>query len=93
MDLFTAVVYGIILVGGFVHDIGRGDMSFTWRHFLTAFEVEWQDGPRFRGSAWDSLFTTIEVAAIAAPLTAGLGILLAWLIARQPSPGAARWNS
>ncbi len=84
---FTAVVYGIILVGGFVRDIGRGDMTFTWRHFLTGFEVEWHNGVDFRGSAWDSLFTTIEVAAIAAPLTAGLGILLAWLIARQSFKG------
>ncbi|NGM19130.1 iron ABC transporter permease [Roseomonas stagni] len=84
---FTAVVYGIILVGGFVRDIGRGDMEFTWRHFLTGFEVEWHNGLDFRGSAWDSLFTTIEVAAIAAPLTAGLGILLAWLIARQSFKG------
>ena len=84
---FTAVTYGIILVGGFVHDIGRGDLTFTWRHILTAFEVEWQDGPAFRGAAWDSLFTTVEVALIAAPLTAGLGILLAWLIARQSFPG------
>jgi iron(III) transport system permease protein len=49
---FTAITYGIILVGGFVHDIGRGDMSFTWRHLLTAFEVEWQGGLAFRGSAW-----------------------------------------
>ncbi len=85
--VFTAAVYGIILVGGFVRDIGRGDMSFTWRHFLTGFEVEWLDGLAFRGSAWDSLFTTIEVAAISAPLTAGLGILLAWLLARQAFPG------
>lgn len=85
--VFTAAVYGIILVGGFVHDIGRADMSFTWRHFLTGFEVEWASGPAFRGSAWDSLFTTIQVAAISAPLTAGLGILLAWLLARQSFPG------
>jgi iron(III) transport system permease protein len=81
--IFTALVYGIILVGGFVRDIGRGDMTFTWRHILTAFEVEWHDGIALRGSAWDSLLTTIEVAAVAAPITAGLGILLAWLIARQ----------
>ncbi|MFN6955266.1 MAG: ABC transporter permease [Acetobacteraceae bacterium] len=84
---FTAAVYSIILAGGFVHDIGRGDMSFTWRHLITGFEVEWQEGLAFRGSAWDSLFTTIEVAAISAPLTAGLGILLAWLLARQSFPG------
>jgi iron(III) transport system permease protein len=85
--IFTGAVYGIILVGGFVHDIGRGDLSFTWRHLGTGFEVDWRDGPAFVGSAWNSLFTTIEVAAIAAPLTAGLGILLAWLIARQVFPG------
>ncbi len=85
--IFTAAVYGIILVGGFVHDIGRGDMSFTWRHMVTGFEVEWQGGPAFRGAAWDSLFTTIQVAAISAPLTAGLGILLAWLLSRQTFPG------
>lgn len=84
---FTAAVYGIILVGGFVHDIGRGDLTFTWRHILTAFEVEWQDGMALRGSAWDSLLTTVQVAAIAAPLTAGLGILMAWLIARQEFRG------
>jgi iron(III) transport system permease protein len=84
---FTVLVYGVILVGGFVHDIGRGDMSFTWRHILTAFEVEWQDGMALRGSAWDSLLTTIQVAAVAAPFTAGLGILLAWLIARQDFRG------
>jgi iron(III) transport system permease protein len=85
--VFTALVYGIILVGGFVHDIGRGDMSFTWRHLVTAFEVEWQGGPALRGAAWDSLITTVEVAAIAAPITAGLGVLLAWLIARQDFRG------
>jgi iron(III) transport system permease protein len=85
--LFTLAVYGVILVGGFVHDIGRGDMSFTWRHILTAFEVEWRDGIALRGAAWDSLLTTIEVAALAAPFTAFLGILLAWLIARQDFRG------
>lgn len=84
---FTALVYAIILVGGFVHDIGRGEMTFTWRHILTAFEVEMEGGFAFRGAAWDSLFTTIQVAAVAAPLTAGLGILLAWLIARQDFRG------
>ncbi|MFN6984681.1 MAG: ABC transporter permease, partial [Rhizobium oryzihabitans] len=31
---------------------------------------------------WDSLFTTLEVAAISAPITAFVGILLAWLFAR-----------
>ena len=84
---FTAVVYAIIMLGAFVHDIGRGDMTFTWRHYITAFAVEWRNGPAFTGAAWDSLFSTVEVAAISAPLTAGLGILLAWLFARQTFPG------
>jgi iron(III) transport system permease protein len=85
--IFTALVYGIILVGAFVRDIGRGDMTFTWRHIITAFELEWHDGLALRGAAWDSLLTTIQVAAVAAPITAGLGILLAWLIARQDFRG------
>lgn len=84
---FTAAVYGVILAGGFVHDIGRGDMTFTWRHLLTGFGIEFDRGMTFRGAAWDSLFTTLEVAAISAPLTAGLGILLAWLLARQQFRG------
>jgi len=84
---FTALVYGIILVGAFVRDIGRGDMTFTWRHIVTAFEVEWHDGLALRGAAWDSLLTTVQVAAVAAPITAALGILLAWLIARQDFRG------
>ena len=35
------------------------------------------------GSAWDSFFTTIEVAAISAPLTAIVGLLSAYVITRQ----------
>lgn len=85
---FTFVVYGIVMIGGFVTDIGRGEMTFTWRHILTAFEVEWRDAaPAFTGAAWDSLFTTLQVAAIAAPVTAVLGILAAWLITRTEFPG------
>lgn len=84
---FTAAVYGIILSGGFVRDIGRGDLTLTWQHFSTGFAVEWFNGIAFRGAAWDSLFTTIQVAAIAAPLTAGLGILLSWLFTRQSFVG------
>ena len=32
--------------------------------------------PLFTGSAWDSFFTTIEVAAVSAPLTAAIGLLV-----------------
>ncbi len=86
--VFTLTIYGIILVGGFVHDMGRGDMTFTWRHYLTAFQVEQTGhGLFFSGSAWQSFFTTIQVSAIAAPLTAAIGLLTAWLLARQRFAG------
>jgi len=86
--VFTLVCYAVILTGGFVRDIGRGDMTFTVRHFAAGFGVEW--GPRglfFGGSAWDSLFNTIEVAAIAAPLTAVVGLLAAYVVTRHRFAG------
>jgi iron(III) transport system permease protein len=86
--LFTITIYAIILVGGFVRDMGRGDLTFTWRHYLTAFQVEQApQGLFFSGSAWPSLTTTLEVAAVAAPLTAAIGLLTAWLLARQRFAG------
>lgn len=81
---FTLVCYAVILVGGFVKDIGRGDMSVSLAHFAAGFGVEWGSrGLAFIGSAWDSLFTTIEVAAVAAPLTAAIGLLAAYVITRH----------
>ncbi len=85
---FTFLVYAIILFGAFVHDIGRFDLTPTWRHFIEGFAVERTAfGLFFRGAAWDSLFTTLRVAAISAPITAFVGILLAWLFARAEFRG------
>jgi len=39
------------------------------------------------GTAWNSLFTTLKLAAIAAPLCAGLGLLISWLLARTQFAG------
>ncbi len=81
---FTVVCYLVIFVGGFVKDIGRGDMSVSLAHFAAGFGVEWGSrGLVFAGSAWDSFFTTIEVAAVAAPLTAIVGLLAAYVITRH----------
>jgi iron(III) transport system permease protein len=81
---FTLVCYAIILVGGFVKDIGRGDMTLTVHHFAQGFGMDFQSkGTIFSGSAWDSLFTTIEVAAVSAPLTAAIGLLAAYVITRH----------
>ena len=79
----TAMVYGIALIGGFAEIWGR-DYTPTLRHYWKAFSVELTErGLLWTGGAWNSLWTTIELAAIAAPLTAGIGILTAYLIARQ----------
>ncbi len=85
---FTLACYAVILTGGFVKDIGRGDMTVTVRHFAQGFGVEWLErGPVFTGSAWNSLFTTIEVAAVSAPLTAMIGLLSAYVITRHRFAG------
>ena len=39
------------------------------------------------GSAWNSLFTTFKLAAIAAPLCAALGLTISWLLARTEFSG------
>jgi iron(III) transport system permease protein len=86
--VFTLMCYAVILTGGFVRDIGRGDMTPSFRHFLDGFRTEWgAHGIFFSGSAWDSLFTTIKVALVAAPLTALVGLLSAYVITRHRFAG------
>ncbi len=85
--LLTVVVYGIIMVGGFTVDFGR-DNAFTMKYFLTAFGVSHGVGGWFlSGSAWNSFLTTIGLALVAMPFTAALGLLIAWLLARQDFGG------
>jgi iron(III) transport system permease protein len=84
--LFTLIVYVFAFSGGFVQTWGRNN-SFTLDHFRTAFGVTLDGGLQWTGLAWSSLFTTVELAAIAAPLTAGLGLLIAWLLARTQFKG------
>ena len=84
---FTLLIYVMVLAGGFVEIWGR-DNSFTLRHYAKAFEVQWSaHGPIWSGVAWNSLTTTLVLAAVAAPLTAGLGLIAGWLIARKEFPG------
>jgi iron(III) transport system permease protein len=84
---FTVIVYLFAFAGGFVQTWGR-DYTLTLKHFDTAFAVEWgQFGLNWSGTAWNSLFTTVKLAAAAAPVTAGLGLLIAWLLARTEFRG------
>ena len=79
----TIVMYAMILVGGFVEIWGR-DYSFTLRHYEAAFSiVGGEHGLVWSGSAWNSFFTTIQIAAISAVPTAFIGLLTAWLLVRQ----------
>ena len=83
----TLVIYATIFVGGFVKSVGR-DYSFTLSHFLAGFAVELGSrGLHFTGAAWPSLATTLTIATIAAPLTAAVGLLTAWLLSRQDFAG------
>jgi iron(III) transport system permease protein len=80
--LLTVAVYGIILAGGFVEQIGR-DNTPTLRYFWTAFSIDHGVGGWFlSGSAWPSFVTTVELSLIAMPVTAALGVLTAYLLDR-----------
>ena len=84
---FTGIIYCFALSGGFVRNWGR-DYTFTLEHFHTTFAIEaGRFGIVWAGTAWNSFFTTIQLAAISAPLTAGLGLLIAWLLARTKFKG------
>jgi iron(III) transport system permease protein len=83
----TFVIYATIFVGGFVRAVGR-DYTFTLDHFLAGFSVEMgAHGLHFTGAAWPSLTTTLMIATVAAPLTAAVGLLTAWLLSRQDFAG------
>ncbi|MFT3717506.1 ABC transporter permease [Pseudorhodoferax sp.] len=84
---FTVVVYLFAFAGGFVQTWGR-DYTPTLKHFWTAFALEWgQYGLVWAGTAWNSLFTTLKLAGISAPITAAVGLLIAWLLARNTFRG------
>lgn len=84
---FTIIVYCMILFGGFVKTWGL-DNSLTLDHYIKAFSVDFGDGGlEWTGVAWNSFWTTMEIALISAPLTAAVGLLTAYLIVRQRFAG------
>ncbi|NHF73467.1 ABC transporter permease [Paracoccus xiamenensis] len=85
-SLFTVIVYAMILFGGFVKLWGL-DHTLTLEHYVRAFGVTFEGGFRWTGVAWNSFWTTMTIALIAAPLTAAVGLLTGWLISRQTFPG------
>ncbi len=84
---FTLIVYLFAFIGGFVQTWGR-DYTPTLKHFITAFDLQWgTHGLVWAGTAWNSLFTTVKLAAIAAPVCAAIGLLISWLLARTQFVG------
>ena len=85
--VLTLVIYSMIAIGGFVHTWGL-DHSLTLRHYANAFGIEFgEHGLQWSGAAWNSFWTTVTIAGVAAPLTAGIGLLTAYLLARQQFAG------
>lgn len=90
--VFTAMVYLLAFAGGFVQSWGR-DYSLTLAHFRMGFDVQWgEHGLQWLGSAWKSLFTTLTLSAIAAPVCAVLGLWMAWLLARTQFKGKSSFE-
>ncbi len=87
--VFTFLLYGFAFVGGLVKVWGR-DYTPTLDHYTKAFAIErTADGLIWSGAAWNSFWTTVKLAAIAAPLTAALGLIAAWILVRQRFVGRA----
>ncbi|MEZ5778570.1 MAG: iron ABC transporter permease [Paracoccaceae bacterium] len=84
---FTVVIYGMILYGSVVQLWGV-DNTLTFKHYLTAFSIRLEEGGiRWTGSAWDSFWTTMLISTVAAPLTAAMGLITAYLLTRQNFAG------
>jgi iron(III) transport system permease protein len=80
---FTAGGLPVRLRGGFVQTWGR-DYTLDAQALRTAFALEWgQFGLVWAGTAWNSLLHHAQARGISAPLTAALGLLIAWLLARN----------
>ena len=85
--LFTIVIYCMIIYGSFV-DLWGVNNTLTFKHYGTAFAMRFDEaGIRWTGSAWDSFWTTLQIAALAAPFTAIIGLITAYLLTRQNFAG------
>ena len=89
---FTLTIYGMIIYGSMVKLWGV-DNTLTFKHYVTAFSVRvTEKGWQWTGSAWDSFWTTIQIATIAAPLTAAVGLITAYLLTRQSFRGKSAFE-
>ncbi|GBU09259.1 ferric transport system permease [Gammaproteobacteria bacterium] len=78
--LFNIMLYGSIFFGSFTVNWGV-DYSLTLKHYAYLF------GNGFSSGAWPSLISTLTFAAIAAPITAFFGVLIAYVVVRKNFKG------
>lgn len=78
--LFNGLLYGSIFYGSFTVNWGV-DYTLTLANFINLFGQGFSDG------AWPSLLDTLLFAGIAAPITAFLGLLIAYVVVRQHFKG------
>ncbi len=78
--IFNAVLYGSIFYGSFTVNWGV-DYSLTLKNYELLF------GSGFDSGAWPSLIQTVIFAITAAPITAVLGLLLAYITVRREFQG------
>ncbi len=79
---FNVIIYSSIVVGGFVATWGA-DYTPTLRYY----DELWGRG--LRSGGWPSYINTIVFATVAAPLTAFMGILIAYVTTRRRFRGRA----
>ena len=65
------------------------DHSFTLRHYIEAFSVDWvkERGILWTGTAWNLLTLLLSIALISSFPTAAIGILTAYLLTRHKFKG------
>lgn len=78
--LFNLVLYGSIFYGSFTVNWGV-NYTLTLQNYSMLFGQGFSDG------AWPSLINTLIYAAIAAPLTALFGLLIAYIVVRKDFQG------
>jgi iron(III) transport system permease protein len=89
---FTLLLYAFAIYGGFAKTWGR-DYSPTLMHYVKVFDLQWgEHGLVWAGAAWNSFWTTVKLAAISAPLTAFVGLLMAYLISRPKFKGQSAFE-
>ena len=88
----TIAIYAMAFAGGFVEQWGR-NYSPTLRHYVKAFAIEQgANGLLWVGTAWSSFWTTVKLSALAAPATAALGLLTAYILTRHKFRGLAAFE-